>query len=400
MTRILSRLPWLIVAMAGCGLLVYGFWPAAVEVDVVPVTQGSIDVTVDDDGETRIREKYVVSAPVSGKMLRIRLHPGDSVSQGVTELARIYPEDPDLLDARTRAEYEARVKAAEATLQQARAVARRAREALELANHEYERARQLIQTRAISRSDFDSLEHRQHIAEADVQTADFAVQVAAFELEMNSAALSRFDHRDEMTADPVTLVAPVSGQVLQVFHEEARGVAPGTSLLEIGDPRDLEIEIDVLSTEAVRIEPGDRVLIEHWGGKTGLEAVVRLVEPAAFLKISALGVEEKRVNVIADFVQDQALRGSLGDGFRIEARIVVHSTPADSLKLASGCLFRERDAWYVYRVRGDVAEKTPVTPGASNGSETEICEGLAVGDVVVLHPTEQVRAGVRVKPDR
>ncbi len=400
MKRIRKSIPWIIAGAVLVAVLVYGFWPPAVDVDLVEVTRGSLDITINDDGETRIREKYVISAPVAGKMLRVQLHPGDAVERGLTELARIEPGDPDLLDVRTLAEYEARVRAAQAALDQVQAVEQRAVEALELANHEYARATRLVATQAISRSEFDALEHRQHIAEADVKSAKYAIQVAKFELEMAAAARARFDNGADLPdTEPVQLVSPIDGQVLRVFLEDAGVVAPGTALLELGDPRDLEIVIDVLSTDAVRVKPGDTVWIEHWGGADSLEAVVRLVEPSAFLKVSALGVEEKRVNVIADFVDPPDDRQSLGDGFRIEARIVVATTSERSLKVASGALFREADVWWVYRVVDGRARQCEVRPGQTNGLETEIDSGLSVGDLVILHPTEMIRDGGAVRPN-
>ena len=398
MKQILTKLPWIFAALGMAALLVYGFWPQPVDVDVVPVHRGSLEVTVNDDGETRIREKYIISAPLAGKTLRIELHAGDVVEQGVTELVRIEPGDPNLLDARTRAEYAARVRAAQAALNQAKAIVQRAKEALELADHEYARSTKLLAERAISRGEFDTAEHRRHIAAADLNSAELAVKVAQFELEIAEAALSRSDSpTTEPSFEPIRLVSPIDGQVLRVFHEDAGIVAPGTALLELGDPRDLEIEIDVLSTDGVRVQPGDKVYIEHWGGPNTLEAVVRLVEPSAFLKVSALGVEEKRVNVIADFADSPRDRETLGDGFRIEARIVVASTAEDSLKVASGALFRDGDAWFVFRIAGGIAEQCEVEPGPTNGLETEIKSGLAVDDLVVLHPTGKVRHGVKVR---
>lgn len=398
MKKILSKIPWILIALGLIALLVYGFWPQPIEVDVVEVKQGSLDVTVNDDGETRIREKYLISAPVNGKMLRVRLHAGDVVEQGVTELACIEPSDPVLLDARTEAEYEARVRASEAALEQANTVVERANEALELAEHDYARAKRLIESRAISPSEFDAAEHRQHIAVADVNSASSAVKVARFELETAKAALARFDtDSGQSSTKPVRLVSPINGEVLRVFQEDASAVVPGTAILELGDPLDLEIEIDVLSTDAVQIQPGDQIFIEHWGGSNPLEAVVRLVEPSAFLKISALGVEEKRVNVIADFVDPPCDRETLGDGFRIEARIVVASTSEESIKVASGSLFRDGDVWFVYRIANGVAQQCKVEPGQTNGLETEIKSGLSAGDLVILHPTDKIRHGVTVK---
>jgi HlyD family secretion protein len=397
MKRLTTKLPSIIGVILLGTLLLYGFWPKAVEVDLARVTRGSLEVTVNDDGETRIREKYVVSAPVAGKLLRVQLEPGNSVKQGVTELARIEPSDPALLDNRTQAEAEARLRASEAALHQVEATQLRAEEALELASHEYDRARELLPANTISRSDFDAAEHRQHIAQADVRSAAFAVKVAEFELEHARAAASRYDaDKPDSATGAFRLVAPIDGLVLHVFQEDAAVVVPGTPLLELGDPQDLELEIDVLSSEAVRIAPGSKVYVDHWGGPKPLSAVVRIVEPSAFLKVSALGVEEKRVNVIADFTDPWSSRQTLGDGFRIEARIVTASTADDALKVPVGTLFREGDTWQAFCVVDGVAESRIVQIGATNGLEAEIVNGLSYGDVVVVHPTGKVRDGVHV----
>ncbi|MGI9516145.1 MAG: efflux RND transporter periplasmic adaptor subunit [Pirellulaceae bacterium] len=398
MKQVLNKLPWIVAGLVLVALLVYGYWPRAVEVDLVTVSRGILEVTVNDDGETRIREKYIVSAPVAGKLLRVQRHAGDAVQQGQTELARIQPGDPSLLDARTRAEYDARMRAAESAVEQANATLEHAREVLALAQDEFARADSLIGTNAISQAEYDAAEHLVRIAIADVKSAEFAVKVAQFDLESAQAVVSRYDvDAPQPTESLVLMVSPIDGHVLRVFQEDAAVVAPGAPILELGNPQDLEIEIDVLSTDAVRIEPGDMIYVDQWGGEEPLAARVRLVEPSAFLKVSALGVEEKRVNVIADFVEPWTCRKSLGDGFRVEARIVVDKTAEDSIKVPAGALFREREQWFVYRVIGGVARLQAVTTGKSNGMETEITAGLADDDTVVLHPGSKVRDGVRVK---
>ena len=282
-------------------------------------------------------------------------------------------------------------------MQQAKATLTRSQEAFELTEHEYSRAKQLNSKNAMSRSEFDAAEHGYQIAQADLRTAEFAVKIAEFEIEHARAAASRYDLAGEQWGQtPFRLVSPIDGCVLRVFLEDAGAITAATPLLELGDPRDLEIEIDVLSTDAVTIQPGDKVYIEHWGGETALEAVVRIIEPSAFLKVSALGVEEKRVNVIADFVDPWSCRKTLGDGFRVEARIVVESTPEESLKIPAGCLFRDGVSWHVYRVVNGIAEQCSVEIGATNGLETHVISGLSESDVVILHPTNNVQDGVRV----
>ncbi len=394
MKRVWPKLKLLAVVMVIACLLAYGFWPRPINVDTVLVEQGALTITVDDDGETRIREKYVVSAPVTGHLLRLELHPGDLVVQSGTEIAKLLPADPSLLDARAQTESEARVRAAEAGKEQASAVLASAIEVSNLAEHHLERARNLATSKSISAAEMEEAEHQAGQAKANVRAAEFNLKVREFELEQAVAGLMQ--STDRKIGDPVTIVAPTSGRVLKVFREDAGIVNAGTPLLEIGDIQNLEIVLDILSTEAVRIQPGAKIFIEHWGGDSTLNGRVRRIEPAAFLKVSALGVEEKRVNVIGDFVDPWEARQALGDGFRVEARIVIKSTNPDSLKVASGSLFRHGERWHVYRVRNSRAELVPVVIGASNGYETEIREGLERGDLVILHPTDQIRSGTRV----
>ena len=377
------------------GLLVYGFWPVPVEVDAVVVERGSFEITADDDGETRIREKYIVTSPVAGKLLRVELHAGDPVSKGETLIVRIDPGDPDPLDARSQAEAEARVRVAEAACELAAARRVRSEEALKLAQHDYERSSNLLDKQALPRGEFDRIEHQLHMAQADLRSSEFAVQVADFECEFARAALVRGqqDQDGGQVETMVTVNSPIDGRVLRVFTEDAGVVSKGTPIMELGDPRDLEMVIDVLSTEAVEIKPGARVYIDHWGGEGSLDGTVRIVEPAAFLKVSALGVEEKRVNVIADFRDAYECCEALGDGFRIEARIVV-TTVENVTTVPAGVLFRHAHSWHAYRIVDGRAQLQPVSIGKSNGLDTEITKGLSPGDVVVLHPTDQVTDGV------
>jgi HlyD family secretion protein len=302
-----------------------------------------------------------------------------------------------LLDARSQLEVEAKLKATEAAEELATSSLASAVELSELAQHQYDRAKQLILTNAVSREEFDSAEHQARAAKANVRVAEFGCKVKRFESELARVALLRIKHDSgETDASAIRIIAPTSGNVLRVFHEDESVVSVGTQLLEIGEVQDMELVFDILSTEATRIQPGDKIILEHWGGDNNLLAVVRHVEPSAFLKISALGVEEKRVNVIADFVSPWEDRKRLGDGFRVEARIVVDATAASSLKLASGAFFRHQGAWHVFRIRNSKAELVRVETGLTNGLETEVLKGLDQGDTVISYPTDEIRPGVRV----
>lgn len=399
--RRLTRLPWIIGSLVVLGFLIYGFLPEPILVDIAPVERGSLLVTIQDDGETQVKEKYLVSAPVEGKLLRIELEAGDEVRRDVTELARIEPSDPDLLDVRYRAECQARVRVAEASKERAAALFESARETSEAALHDYERAKKLVVSNSISQAEYDQVEHAYNIAVRGLRAAEFAVAVAQHELELAQIALAKFDTPSQADdLETVRIMSPINGRVLNVLRENAGTVTPGTPLLVLGDLTYLEMKIDVLSEDAVRIPPQAKVIVDRWGGGHPLIGTVRLIEPAAFLKISALGIEEKRVNVIADFDSPMSERPTLGDGFRIEASIVIDETPPGSLKVPTSAIYRDGEQWYVFRVIQGRAQATQVTIGASNGNETQILTGLSGKDFVILHPTSEVQSDVRVRTER
>lgn len=396
--RLQAKLPWIIAIVVIAGLLIYGFLPEPVPVDTVLVQRGSIQVAIEEDGETRIKERFVVSSPIAGKLIRIELHPGDRVQRGVTELARIEPNDPTLYDARYRAECQARVRAAQAAKQRASAALESAQESQELARHDYERAIKLRASNTMSQAEFDQAEHQSRITAAVVRTAGFALAVSEYELELAEIALR------DLTLEPPTagagamrLIAPIDGEVLKVLREDAGPVTLGSELLVVGNLEQLEMQIDVLSKDAPRIPPRARVVIEQWGGSQPLSGTVRLVEPMGFTKISALGVEEKRVNVIADFDSPLEQRRGLGDGFRIEARIIVDETPPESLRIPSGALFRQAQHWCVFRIERGRVQLRQVSVGENNGLQAQILNGLEEGDQVIVHPTTLVQPGVRVQ---
>jgi HlyD family secretion protein len=387
----------LAAGLLAAGLLAYSFWPRPLEVEVGQASRGPLCVTVDEDGKTRIKERYVVSAPLAGRLQRITLRAGDPVTAEQTLLAVIEPADPSLLDERSRAEAEARVKVAEATRKQATAKLERARVAHNLSLKELQRIHQMRVGRETTFQELEAAEHKERMAQEDVKTAQFALQIANFELDLARAALTRTQPRSPGDADSwrFEVRAPVSGRVLRVFQESSAIVAPGQQLLEVGDPGDLEVEVDVLSSDAVKIVPGAKVILDHWGGDEPLLGQVRLVEPSGFMKRSALGVEEQRVNVIIDFVDPPEKRRRLGDAYRVEARIVIWS--ADKvLKVPSGSLFRRGDAWAVFTVEEGRAQLRRVTVGRSNALETEITSGLQEGAVVILHPGDKIQPGSRV----
>lgn len=405
MRNIGSKLFVLVVVALVVGGLGYAFWPEPVDVDLAKVERGSLQVTVDEDGKTRIREKYVVSAPLVGRLLRINMEAGDPVVAGKTLLATIEPRDPDLLDARAVAQAAARVKAAEATLKKMEPALQTVRDAQAFAEAEMTRARKAALGNAISKSELENAEYDYRQKSEELRSTRIQEEIAHFELEQAEAALLRTRPRDDEAVDVATngnggwtftIYSPINGRVLRVLQESAAVVNAGTPLLELGEPLDLEVEIDVLSRDAVKIHPGARVLLEHWGGEKPLLGRVRLVEPSGFTKISTLGVEEQRVNVIVDFVDPPEARTTLGDGFRVEARIVIDEAE-DVLRVPTSALFRVGSESAVFQAVDDEVHEQVVKLGRQNGLEAEVVAGLSAGDEVVVHPSDQIDDGVKVR---
>ncbi len=386
--------------VAGAVLLAFivaGLWPAALPVETAPVTRGDLVATVNEEGVTQVRHRYVVSSPVSGQLRRITLKPGAEVVAGQTVLAVLEPASGDILDARSRAQAEARQNAAESQVAQAEAQRERAAAALDLARTEAARQRTLAKDRLVSQQELDIAQNRERTAAQEDRAATFALQVARYELEQARAVLERGLAGPADQAALMKITSPVSGRVLRVMQESARIVAGGTALLEVGDPTDLEVRIEVLSRDGVAISPGSTVWLDQWGGDQALEARVRLVEPAAFTKVSALGVEEQRVNVLADLVTPIAERPTLGDGYRVEARIE-RDRRNGVLQVPAGALFQRDGQWLTFALDGGNAEERQISVGLSNGVMTEVGSGLSEGDTVIVYPGDRVEDGSRVEP--
>jgi HlyD family secretion protein len=377
-------------------LIVAGLWPRSLPVEAVTVARGPLLVTVDEEGQTRVRNRYVVASPAGGHLRRIELKAGAVVEAGVTVLAILETGGADLLDARSLAQAQARVRGAENAREQADARHTLAVATLEQARTDLKRAQSLSEQKIISHQELELALTNERVAAQEERATGFGLQVAHYELEQTRAVLIRAQPGEGGDNATLKIVSPVGGRVLRVMQESARTVPSGTPLLEVGDPTDLEVRIDVLSRDGVAIAPGSRVLLEQWGGDKPLEARVRLVEPSAFTKISALGVEEQRVYVIADFTDPVEKRPTLGDGYRVEARIVRWS--ADNvLRVPSGALFQREGVWQTFAVEGSRAKLRTVKTGQSNGIETEITEGLKEGERVIVYPGDRVAGGSRVR---
>ena len=378
-------IPWI-----GAGLLVAlivaGLWPRPALVETARVATGPLRVTINEEGKTRISQRYVVAAPVTGYLRRITLKAGARISANDALLALIEPLPSAQLDARTRALTEARRDTATASLA-------RAREAHKFAASELRRVERLFKDRLVSTQEFENVQARETNATRELTIADNTVRQVEAEL----LEFSVIPGTANPTRPPVEVRAPVSGHVLRVFEESARVVAAGTPLLELGNPADLEAVIEALSRDGALVTPGMKVELEHWGGPRPLQARVRLVEPAAFTKISALGVEEQRVNVVVDLLTPPDERLSLGDNFRVEGRIVLWEE-SRTLKVPSGALFRRGAEWAAFVLAGGKAQLRAIKTGRSSGSETQILSGLQEGDEVILYPGDRLKDGQHAKP--
>jgi HlyD family secretion protein len=340
---------------------------------------------------------YRVSAPVAGRLLRIEARVGDAATAGETVLATIEPSDPSFLDRRSRSQAQAEVKAAEAALALAQAELERVRAELTFARSELERARALVLRNNISKRAMDKAGRDVQTGQAAEQSAAATVRIRRYELEMARAMLIRPGQKRGKTGGQccVEVRAPVSGRVLRLIQESEGVIAAGTPLLEIGDPGDLEIVVDLLSSDAVKVREGAAVMVEEWGGGTTLAGTVRRIEPYGFTKISALGIEEQRVNAIIDFAEPREKWRSLGHGYRVEVRIVVWQGE-NVLKLPLSALFRQGEDWAVFALIGGKARLRRLAIGRSNASEAELQDGLSEGDRVVLHPSDRIVEGVEL----
>ena len=376
-------------------LIVWAFRPQPVPVDIATVTRGTLRVTIDEEGRTRVRERYVVSAPVGGRLQRVALKPGDPVAANRTVLATFLPATPNPLDPRSRAEAEARLKAAQAAREQARVGLQRARAEMAFSRSELVRYREIAKFGGTTEERLAALELDVRTREAQLKAAELAVQAADHEVEALRAVLRQFgDAGGSSGRVALTLRSPVAGVVLRVHQESEALVAAGTPLIEVGNPDQLEIVADLLSTDAVRVKPGFPVLVEGWGGDTTLHGSVRLVEPAGFTKISALGVEEQRVNVLIDF-DESADAHRLGDGYRVDVSIIVWER-AGILKVPTSALFRVGDRWHAFAVRDRRAVAAEIQIGQRNALEAEVISGLDERDQVIVHPGDTVDDGVAV----
>lgn len=399
----------LLVAVVLAGAF-FAMRPQPVEVDTTAVSSGPLRVTVEEEGKTRIRDRFVVSAPVAGYVRRIRWKEGDPARAGDVA-AVLDPPPAEVLDARTREQSEARVRAAEATARVAQArlsiAEQQARAAVadaEYWSQQLRREQTLAQTGDIpqervarTRSEAERTEATRRAAENSVATARAEVEQARAEVDAARAALLNPAAMNQRTFGEVVSVRwPVSGRVLKVVRESEGVVQKGDPLIELGNVRALEVQVEVLSVDAVKMKPGTEVEFNRWGGDKPLEGRVRLVEPSGFTKVSALGVEEQRVRVIADITSPEDQWRPLGDAYRVEAVFILWQGER-VLQVPASALFRNGDQWSVFVVESSIARRRAVQIGHRSGLAAEILSGLKQGDVVITHPDENVEEGKQVK---
>lgn len=388
-----SALLALIAGLLAWALYV-GFRPQPVEVEVGTARHAPLQVTVQQEGRTRVVDRYAVTAPVSGYARRIPLNVGDAVERGAM-LVELEPARAEIPDARRRAEAQARIAAAASNVSVAGQRVSAAASNADIAQKELQRVRALRQSGHLSAAAEDRAVAAAQSSAAELRSARFSASTARYELEAARTALSYAAMGG--TGAPIAVLSPERGQVLRIAHKSEGTVAAGQPLIEIGNPRALEVEVDVLSTDAVRIHPGTRVIFERWGGDGVLEGVVKVVEPGAFTKISALGVEEQRVWVIVAFTSPAAMWQRLGDGYRVEASFIIWEEK-DVLQIPASALFRDGNGWAAYVAEPGRAVKRRVEVGKRNALAAQVLTGIKADEQVIVHPDDQVREGVRIAP--
>ena len=396
---------WTITGGVVLGTLLWIVWPRPVPVDLASVTRGPMEVTVDDDGKTEVRHVYTISAPITGILLRIShppgyegvsRHVGDQVAADDTVVAVMQPMPPGFIDVRAREQLQAEVAAVDASVNQAQLDVTRLESVLELSRIELKRADALVASRTISAQDYDRVKFNVATNEAALASAKAQVEVRrrikaslVAQLLDPTKATSRVD-----AACCIQLRSPVTGRVLKILQESEAVVSAGTPLIEIGDPLDLDVIADLLSSDAVQINVGSPVRIDGWGGST-IKARVTRIDPAGFLKVSALGIEEQRVRVTIDMMDPPQTWSRLGHDYRVVVHVTTWSAK-DVLTVPLGALFREGNDWATFVVRNGRAQTRVVQLGHRNNTTAEILSGVSAGDHLVLHPGDRIKPNVRV----
>ena len=388
---------WTVAAALLIAGLYYTFREQATLVDLGMVDTGPLEVSIAEEGETRVRDVYELSSPLMGRVLRLEVEAGDAVAAAETVIAKIEPSDPNFLDLRSEEEAKAAVKTSEAELTLAKAQLNEAESELEFAFTELERAQRLVDRKLVSQRELDQASKNYKTKAASVKTAQASIRARESELAQAKARLvTPIDVRgSNKECKCLSLFAPATGKILRVLHESEGVIEAGDVLVEIGDTADLEVVVDFLSIDAVRIKPGQRVAIEQWGGDSHLNGVVQKVEPFGYTKVSSLGIEEQRVDVIIDLVDPHEKWASLGHGYQVEARVILWHDDS-VLKMPITALFRENGEWSVFVVKDHRAKLQKIELGKKNAFEAQVLAGVGEGDQVILHPSNQIKDGTLI----
>lgn len=371
----------------------YAFWPTPTEVDLAKVSRGPMALTLNEIGQTQVAQRYRVSAPVSGHLSRVALAPNATVSAGITVVASMRPGQTAPLNSREQLSAVAAIAAAQAALGMHQANLSQAQAGQALAISELQRARARRDLETISQSSLEQAQRQAEAANASVESARAAVRVGQAELAGAQAVLA-----EPSEVAPLPIIAPINGRVLAVLQPSAGFITAGTPIMEIGDiESDLEVVVELLSTDAVQVVPGDHALITNWGGPTALAAQVSRVEPYGFTQYSALGVEQQRVRAILSFAPDTPRPAALGHGFRVEAQIDLWRGD-DIVRVPSSALFRQHGEWAALTLVDGRAALRQLTIGHDNGTLAEVIEGLDDGDQVVIYPAPALQDGARITP--
>lgn len=376
-------------------LLAWGFWPQPALVETEAVKRAPLTVSIEEEGRTRIIDRYIISAPVDGVACRIQLNVGDSVEQDQALLC-ITPLQSRVLDPRSRAQATAQIAASESTLRAAKAKASAAAAAEKLAATELKRLRPLLNNGMVSRGVFDKAATEAKTTAAATRSANFTVEVAQYELQAARTALQYSADTPHEAAERISVRSPINGKILKLARKCEGPVRTGDPLLEVGNPSALEVEVDVLSSDAVKITAGTKVLFNRWGGPQALEGIVRTIEPIGFTKVSALGVEEQRVLIICDFTSEARQWQRLGDGYRVDAQFILWREDS-VLQVPASSLFRYKTGWAVFVAEGTRAKRRQVKVGQRNGLIAQILSGVEEGELVINHPSDEVEEGRRIR---
>ncbi len=390
------RIGFFLLFLLVVGLLAYGFWPRPLPVETFEVRRAPLRVTVEEEGRTNLRDHYVIHAPVSGYARRITLEAGDALSRGET-IVVIDPLPSSVLDPRSEAQGEANLAAARARLGAQEAALAAARAEAELAADEIERMQRLFEGDAVSQQQLDQARTQHTRAQAALRAARQRVAAAQSEVRAAESVLAFAGEGRQGTGVSVPVTSPVEGRVLRVERQSAGAVQTGTPLVVVGDVRGLEVAVDVLSDDAVRIEPGMPVELDGWGGDRLLMGRVRQVQPSGFTKVSALGVEEQRVWVMVDITSDPALWPNLGDGYRVLARFLLWEGD-DVLQIPRSAVFEHDGQPTVYVYADGRASLRSIETGRRSGLRVQVTDGLREGEAVLARPDERIEAGSRVEP--